>query len=168
MNHLNKLALLTSIFALSLTSCSNKTRCECLETCNSPDYVEGMCYQVCRKNIVESVFVLDLPLNPEDPTEQYKYDFEWREEMRVEYISLEGGLKGKRIISFLKLDPHSMKLDIDGALENPNATSGYVKISHLAFKPLSERAKNSNLFAYVAIGDERGLVEKPAQTQENE
>lgn len=168
MKQLNKLALLGSVIALSLASCSNKSRCECLETSDSPDYVEGMCYQVSRKNIIESVYLINLPLNPEAPTAEYQYDFAWREDMRVEFISFEGGLKGKRIDSFLPLDPHSLKLTIDSTLEDPSATSGYIKISHLAIKPLSERAKNANIYAYVSIGDERGLVEKPAQTQTNE
>ena len=168
MKQLNKLALLTSVFVLSLTSCSNKVRYECLETSDSPDYIEGMCYQVSRKNIVESIFLMNLPSNPDAPTAEHQYDFVWREDMRVEYISFEGGLKGKRIISFLQLDPHSLKLTIDSTLENPNATGGYVKISHLAIKPLSDKAKNANIYGFVSIGDERGLVDKPTQTEPNE
>jgi len=161
----SKLVLLLSTLPLPLTSCSNKIRCECLESSDSPDYSEGMCYQVSRRNIIESVFLINLPLNPDDPNKDYQYDFEWRDNMRVEYISLEEGLKGKRIISFLKIDPHSVKLTIDSVPLDQKATFGYVKISHLAFKPLSKRAQNSNLFAYVAIGDERGLVEKPQVTK---
>lgn len=167
MRQLNKLALLTTIFSLSLVSCSNKSRCECFETSDTPDYVEGMCYQVSRKNVIETVYLINLPLNPEDDEKNYRYDFEWKDDMRVEYISLEEGLQGKRIISFLKLTKHSMRVTIDSTLADPNATYGYIKISHLAFTPLSERAQNANLYAYVSIGDERGLVNKPT-TQSNE
>ena len=168
MRHLNKLALLTSIFALSLTSCSNKTRLECFETSNEADPVSGMCYQVGRKDVIENFYVLAMPTNPDADPKDYQYDFTWRDDMRVEYISLVEGLEGKRVISFLKLNNHSLKLQIDSTLSNPNATYGYVKISHLAFNPISERAKNANLYAYVAIGDEHGLVKKPSQNQANE
>ena len=161
MKSLQKLALLVPVFALSLVSCSNKTRCECLETSDSPDYSEGMCYQVSRKNVVEHLYLINLPTNPDDPDKNYKYDFEWADEMRVEYISMVEGLEGKHVISFLKLNSHSLKLTIDATVNDPTATSGYIKISHLAFKPLSDRAKNSNLYAYVSIGDDYGLVNKP-------
>lgn len=164
----NKLALLAGVFLLSLTSCSNKVRCECFETADSPDPVSGKCYQVSNRNILENIFIVNLPLNPDAPKAEHEYDFVWRDDMRVEYISLEEGLKGKRIISFLLLDPHSMRLQIDGTLDNPNATFGYVKILHLGIKPLSQRAKNANLFAYVSIGEENGLVDKPGQTQVDE
>lgn len=168
MRHLNILALLTSIFALSLTSCSNKTRLECFETSDAADAVSGKCYQVTRKDVIENFYILGMPTNPDANPNDYQYDFTWRDDMRVEHISLVEGLEGKRIISFLKLNSHSLKIQIDSTLSNPKATFGYVKISHLAFDAISERAKNANLYAYVAIGDDHGLVEKPSQNQANE
>ena len=168
MKHFHKLALLTSIFALSLASCSNKTRLECFETSDTADPVSGMCYQIGRKDVIENFYVLANPINPDADPKDYQYDFTWRDDMRVEHISFVEGLEGKRVISFLKLNSHSLKLQIDSTLSNPKATSGYVKISHLAFDALSERAKTANLYAYVAIGDDHGLVEKPSQNQTNE
>ena len=165
MKQLNKLALLTSVFVLSLASCTNKARLECMESSDSPDYVSGKCLQVSRKNILEYIFIMNLPLNPEADPKEYQYDFEWNENLREEFITFEGGLKGKRMISFLKLDTHSLKLYIDGEPEDLKLTSGYVKISHFAITPLSERAKNANIYAYVAVGDEHALVDKPAQAQ---
>ena len=125
-------------------------------------------FEVGRKDVVENFYIIAQPTNPDADPKDYQYDFAWRDDMRVEYISLVEGLEGKRVISFVKINSHSLKLQIDSTLSNPNATFGYVKISHLAFDAISERAKTADLYAYVAVGDNHGLVEKPSQNQANE
>ena len=46
-------------------------------------------------------------------------------------------------------------------MQHQKATFGYIRILPNAFKAHSERATDSVLYAYVAIGEGKGLAEKP-------
>ena len=135
---------------------------ECLDTSDSLTYNEGMCYQASRLNVVESVFVINRPINPEDAPENYQYDITWDETIRIDNFSLVDGLAGKHIMTILRMNDHILKVTFDGASTDKNATYGYLRILPNAFKAHSERATDSVLYAYIAIGDAKGLAEKPS------
>ena len=74
MKNVKKLSVLLSIIPMLLTSCSNEKRDRFLETCDTPDYVADKCYQASYKDILESIHLIALPLNPDkDEKEEYKY-----------------------------------------------------------------------------------------------
>ena len=161
MNLIRKIVLLSSIFALSLTSCDLEKRCYCLETSNDADFHEGKCYQASRNDIVESVYVINLPLNPEDDEENYKYDVVFNDSLRVYQFAMVGGLSGKKVISIMKINDHVLSIQFDHVIDNKEATYGYVKINRQAFKSLTERTKEAYLYAYISIGDVPSMVERP-------
>ena len=166
MKLIQKLILLSSIFALSLTSCDFEKKCYCLESSNDADYHEGKCYQASRSDIVESVFVINLPLNPEANEEDYRYDIAFSDSLRTYLFSMVGGLSGKKIISVMKINDHVLSIQFDNLLDNSEATFGYVRINRQAFKAYTERAKESYLYAYIAIGDSPSMVDRPENVEQ--
>ena len=165
MKRLRKLALLFSVFAISLASCDFEKKCYCLESSNDADYHEGKCYQASRNDIVESVFVINLPLNPDANEEDYKYDVSFKDSLRVYMFSLVGGLSGKTVISVMKINEHILSIQFDNTVNDIEATHGYVRINRQAFTAHSERAKESYLYAYLAIGDSPSMVDRPADIE---
>lgn len=161
MKFMKKAFLLFATLGLSICSCSLEKRCECLETSDSLTYNEGMCYQASRSNVVESVFVMNRPLNPEDAPENYKYDISWNDTIRIDNFSMVDGLSGKHIMTILKMNDHILKITFDGAVSDTNATYGYIRILPNAFKAYSDRATDSVLYAYISIGNGKCLAEKP-------
>lgn len=161
MKILKKSVLLLGAALLSLCSCSLEKRCECLETSDSLEYTSGMCYQASRINVVESVFLINNPVNPDDGPENYQYDITWSEIVVLDNFSCVEGLKGKHIMSILRLSSHVIKVTFDGAVSDKSATYGYIRILPNAFTGHTERAIDSVIYAYVAIGDSSGLVQKP-------
>ena len=161
MNLAKKLFLLFASSALSLSSCSLEKRCECLETSDSLNYQAGLCYQANRSNVVESVFVINTPINPDDDPANYKYDITWSESVRLDNFSLVDGLAGKQIMTIMRLSDVVLKITFDGASSDKEATHGYIRILPNAFTAHSERATDSVLYAYVALGDSKGMVAKP-------
>ena len=159
MNMLKKSLLLFAIAGLSVCSCELEKRCECLETSNSLTYVEGMRYQLSRSNIVESFFVINNPINPEDP-DNPKYDIVWNEIVRIDNFSCVDGLAGKHILTIFRLSDNIIKVTVDGSTTKEDATFGYIRILPNAFKANTERATDSVLYAEVAVGDSSGLVNK--------
>ncbi len=162
MRLIKRIVLLSSVFILSLAACDFEKKCYCLETSNDSEYHEGKCYQASRSDIIESVYVINLPINPEANEEDYKYDISFNDSLRVYQFSMVGGLSGKKIISVMKLNDQTLSIKFDYSLNNDEATSGYVRIGRQAFKALSDRAKDSYLYAYIAIGDSPALIDKPA------
>lgn len=161
MELIKKSVLLLGAAIFSLCSCSLEKRCECLETSDSLNYVEGMCYQASRSNVVESVFLINPPTNPNDAPENYQYDITWSEIVVLDNFSCVDGLSGKHIITILRLSNTVIKVTFDGAVTDKEATHGYIRILPNAFKGHSERATDSVIYAYVAIGDASSLVIKP-------
>ena len=161
MKMIKKALLMSAVAAMSLCSCSLEKRCECLETSDILTYREGMCYQANRSNVVESVFLINKPLNPEDSPENYKYDITWSEIVAIDNFSFVDGLSGKHIMTILRISSVVIKVTFDGAVTDPEATYGYIRILPNAFIGHSDRAIDSVIYAYIAIGDTSDCVIKP-------
>ena len=153
MKSLVKIALLSGVMALSLTACGNERKCYCLETSDTPTYVEGKCFQIDgTKDIVETIFIT----NPNGE------DIEFNNIIDESHITFTDGLKGKRVQNAMRMNSYSIKVSVFGKIDDPEATFGYIRIRYSNFKALSERAKEAYLYAYVAIGTSTGLADKPA------
>ena len=165
MKNIKKIAVFSSIFLFSLTSCASEPKSYCLETSDTFDYYEGKCFQANRNDVVDTVFVMNMPTNPEADPEEYKYDIRWNDSINTEWFSFAGGLKGKRIIEVFKWSDTVLKINFDGRAADKEATSGYVRISPSAYKAYTKEVKNTYLYAYVAIGDSSALVDKPVEIE---
>ena len=163
MKKLTHLLTFIASMALIFTSCEDliNKRGYCLETSDTFEYVSNKCYQASYRDVLESIYVFNLPLNPEDEEGNYKYDLRWNDKIKIEYFSCVEGLKGKVVKSILKLSDNLMKINIGGASIDKEATFGYIKINPNAYKAYTDRVKDTFLYAYVAIGYTNGLVEKP-------
>ena len=163
MNKHLKLSLLIAGLPLVLSSCEYfiEKKVYCLDTSNDVGYVDGMCYQASRYDVVEAIFIINNPTNPEADPEDYTYDIVWNKNITVGDISFIGGLAGKKVTSVLKVTDQVIKINIEHHVDDQEATFGYIKVSQYSFKAISKRAREAYLYAYVAIGDKAGLVEKP-------
>ncbi len=161
MKNLKKLSILFGIIPFVLASCDCfEKKAYCVETCDSFEYTAGQYYQACRKDIVESIHLVALPLNPDKgEDEEFKYPFTWNSVTNTDYFSLIGGLEGKRVDGVMKLGPNVLKVNITGASFNKE-TSGYIKVHHKAFKSYTEETKEAYLYAYVGVGDEPVMKDK--------
>lgn len=162
MKLLKKSSLLFAIVGLSICSCSLEKRCECLESSDSLEYADGMCYQVSRSNIVESFFIINNPIDSENANGP-KYDIIWSETIRLENFSCVDGLAGKHIMNIFRIRDNILKITVDGSITDETATYGYIRILPNAFTAYTERATDSVLYAYIAIGSTSSLVNKPNQ-----
>ena len=165
MKSLRKVALLSGVFLLSLTACDLHKKCYCLESSNDDKYHAGMCLQVTRSEIVETIYLVNPPLNPEASPEKYTYDISWVDMVKNTSITMTGGLKGKRISRVFRISDHAVLVEVFGKTEDQEATFGYIKVSSSAFTAQSQRAKDAFLYAYVSIGDTGGLVNKPSDAK---
>ena len=169
MKNVLKFSLLLAAIPLMLTACEEfkeKQFRERIETSSGIEYVAGQCYQASKNDIVESVFIINAPTNPnKKENEEYIYDIIWNDQINLSYFSFTGGLKGKQVLSILKLGDNVIKVNIDHSIEDQEATFGYIKISHYAFKAINPDAKEAYLYAYVAIGDSSSMVAKPVDPE---
>ena len=166
MKNVIKLSVLLATIPLMLTSCEElkEKQFRRLETSNGITIIQDQCYQASRNDIVESVFLINPPTNPDKAEdEEYTYDIIWNDQVNLAHFSFLGGLKGKQVLSVLKLGDNVIKVNIDHAVEDQEATYGYIKINHYAFKAVSPEAKEAYLYAYVAIGDSSAMIKKPAE-----
>lgn len=169
MKNVKKLSILLSIIPMLLTACDNEKKAYCLETCDAPDCVQGQCYQASRKDILESVHLIALPLNPDKGAdEEYKYPLTWSNVINTEFFYLLGGLEGKKVLSVLKLGENVIKVNISGASTNKDAEYGYIKVHFRAFKSYVEETKEAYVYAYVAMGENPSMVVKPENYQNPE
>ena len=171
MKNLRKLSVLLGIIPMLLTSCKEfaEKKSFCLETCATPDYVAGQCYQASAKDILESVHLIALPTNPDKADdEEFKYPLTWNNIINTEYFTLTNGLEGKKVKSVLKLGENVIKVNITGASIHKDATYGYVKVSYRAFKSYVSETREAYVYAYVAIGENPAMVEKPENYQNPE
>ena len=169
MKNVIKLSVLLLSIPLVLTSCEDlQKKAYCVETSDSLEYNVDKCYQISYKDIRQTFYLINPPLNPEDGSENLKYDFVWKDYIKLAYFTLTGGLEGKTIVSVLKLGDQILKVNVDGRCTDSKATSGYVKINPYAFKPLTERVSDAYLYAYIAIGETSGLVDKVTNTNETD
>ena len=158
-----KIATLGSVLLLALTGCQTELKAYCLETSDTFEYYEGRCYQACANDIVETVFVHNLPINPEADPEQYKYDLTWNTTINTDHFTFAGGLVGKRVIEVFRWSDTVLKINFDGHVVDQEAQFGYIKISPSAFKAHTSRVRGAYLYAYCAIGPTVDLVKKPSQ-----
>ena len=169
MKNVIKLSILLASIPLMLTACEDfkEKKAYCLETSDGISVVDGKCYQASRHDILESVFVINPAHNPEEENEEKReYDIVWSDQINTDYFSCIDGLKGKQIISILKLGPNILKVNIDGNIEDQEATFGYIKINRYAYKALNKEIKDAYLYAYVALGTTSSMVDKPSEVQE--
>ena len=162
MKSINKIAVLCSVFALTLVGCTKEIKSYCLETSDTFEYYKGKCFQASRNDVVDTVFVMNLPNNPEAPEDQYTYDLTWSKVVNTEHFSFTNGLEGKRIIEVFRFSDTILKINFDGKSLS-DEQFGYIKISPSAFKSTSKATKGAYLYAYVAVGEASDLVNKPAQ-----
>ena len=164
MKNISKIAILLSFSLVSLTACKNELSAyNCLETSDTYEYYEGKCYQASRNDVVETVFVHALPINPEADPQEYTHDLTWNISINTENFTFAGGLVGKRIIEVFRWSDTILKINFDGRSSDQKAASGYIKIGPSAFEAHTSRVRGAYLYAYCAIGDEVNLVNKPAQ-----
>ena len=157
----NKLAFLLGTALLSLTACSEGPSLYCLETSDTYEYQEGMCYQVSRGNNIDFFYLINLPSEDENGNEVY--DFTWNTRLKPSYFKLTGGLAGKTVSTVSRYNSHIMKVKVKGTCDDVDATYGIVKVKKDAYTALSKRIKDmSYITAYVSIGQEQGLTNKPA------
>ena len=169
MKSLLKTTLLLAVVPFALSACTDKvdSGLVCVETSNTLDYVDGKCFQSTYKNVVETIYLIILPNNPEANPADYTYDFTWNNELKNNYFDFVEGLKGKSLISVLKLGDNILKLNINNACENSDVTFGYIKVFRYAFTPYVKKLENTSLYAYVAIGEESGtMVDKPTLNED--
>ena len=162
MKSMKIIALLSSVFVLSLTSCDLHKTCLCLETSTGEKYVEGMCCQVRRTDEIDTVYLINRPTNPEADPSEYIYDITWTAIVKNDSVTFTDGLKGKRIERVYRISDTVILVDMYANITNQEATFGYIKISPDAFDAHTERVKNAYLKAYVAIGDKNEMVSKPS------
>ena len=162
MKKIKKIAALSTVFILSLVGCNNEVKAYCLETSDTFEYYEGKCFQASRNDVVDTIFIMNLPNNPEAEPEQYKYDLEWNKIVNTSHFTFTGGLQGKTIIEAFRVDDVTIKINFDGKSQN-DEPFGYVRVSPSAFKSKSKASQGAYLYAYVAMGETSGLADKPAQ-----
>ena len=162
MRKVQKIAALSTIFLLALAGCTGETKAYCLETSDTFEYYEGKCFQANKNDVVDTIFIMNLPNNPEAEPEQYKYDLKWNATINTDHFTFTGGLKGKKIIEAFRVDDVTIKINFDGKSQS-DETFGYVRVNPLAFESTSKATKDAYLYAYVAVGETSGLVDKPAE-----
>ena len=171
MKNFRKLSLLLGIIPMLLTSCEElgEKKSFCLETCDTPDYVSGQCYQASSKDLLESIHLIALPTNPDKADdEEYKYPLTWNSIISTEYFTFRNGLEGKKVVSVLKLGENVIKVNVTGASTKKDATYGYIRVSYRAFKSYVSETREAYVYAYVAIGENPSMVEKPENYQNPE
>ena len=157
MKSLNKIALLSNVVLLALSACSFERRVYCVETSDGLEIAQGKCYQASKQDVVDTIFII----NPQD--ENGNYDLVWNDSINTANYSFTDGLKGKKVIDLLKISDNTIKINIDGRVENQDATFGYIRITHNAFKAVSNSAIGASIYAYVALGEKSGMTDKPAE-----
>lgn len=163
MKNVSRLLVLIASIPFMLSSCEElrEKKVYCLESFDKPEYESGMCYQACCNDVLESIHLINLPINPEEGKDNYKYDIEWKSNVPLSCFTFTEGLVGKKIKSILTLSPTVIRLNIYGLIEDQQATSGYIRVSKDAFKAKTARVREAYLYAYVAIGATSDVVIKP-------
>lgn len=161
MKNIKKLLLVFGIVPLLLTACeSDRKYSDCLETSNDSTFFPGMIYRASYNDVVESVYLISPALNPEAAPTERQYDISWKDDIKLSCISLTDGLKGKKVINAMKLADNVLRVKIENAVEDKNATFGYVQISPDAFKANNPELKETYLKARVELGVKSALIDK--------
>lgn len=164
MKKVSRLLVLIASIPFMLSSCEElkEKKVYCLESFDQPEYESGMCYQASKEDALESVHLIYLP-----PTDAgAKSDLEWNSNIALSCFTFTDGLVGKKVQTVLTLSNTVIRLVINGRIEDPEATFGYIKVNRYAFKAKTEKVKEAYLYAYVAIGSTPGVVKKPSLEQD--
>ena len=159
MKKLKKSLLLLTLSSLLLSACNWEKRSFCLETSTSPDFVSGKCAVASPTDINQTIYVYCSEMTEDNS----KYLISWNDIIYLKYFSFSGGLDGKKVDSVIYVAKNTLKVEFHGLCRDENATGGYFKVSNLAFTGNSEKTKDAILYAYIAIGEELGDVDKPAE-----
>ena len=163
MKNIVKVTLLLASIPLALSACTDVgKRVVCVGTSNTIEYASNKCYQISYKQYVETIYLFSLPNNPEADPNEYTYDYIWKDEQKNSYFDFQDGLKGKTLISILKISNTILKLNVKGSCDDPMATYGYIKVFRYAYTSQSSDIKDIPIYAYVAIGEQASaLVDMP-------
>ena len=162
MKNFKKVIVLFGILPMILTSCQDfEKKSYCLETSNEPEYVEGTCYQVSRKDILETVHLINLPVSVDEGGKNPKYDIEWKQNVPLSYFTFTDGLEGKKIKSIITLGENIIRLIIFGNIRNDDAAFGYIRVNKEAFIAKNNSTRDAYLYAYLAVGENSAVVAKP-------
>ena len=164
MKNVYKITLFLASIPLVLSACEGiEKKAYFLETSTTFEYIDGKCYQASFDDVLEVIYVINTPINPEADPSEYQFDITFSETINDNYLSLVGGLSGKRIDSVFIIDHNILKVNISNVCQNDKETYGYIKINPRAFVANSKRAEDTFLYAYVAIGESGGvLANKPS------
>ena len=163
MKNIVKASLLLASIPFALSACTDVgKRVVCVGTSNTIQYVQDKCYQLSYKQCVETIYLFSLPTNPEADPNEYTYDYLWKDEQKNSYFDFQDGLKGKTLISILKISNTILKLNVKGACDDPTATYGYIKVFRYAYDSQSNNVRDIPIYAYVAVGEQAStLVDMP-------
>lgn len=164
MKNLAKVSLLLASIPFALSACTDVgNRVVCVESSTTIEYVQNKCYQVSYKQCVETLYLFSVPNNPEADPSEYTYDFIWKDEQKNSYFDFQDGLRGKTLISILKVSNNILKLNVKGFCTDVTATYGYIKVFRYAYESQSSKIRDIPIYAYIAIGEQASLlVDKPA------
>ena len=158
MKKLNKSLLLLTLSSLLLTACSWEKKSFCLETSTSPDFVSGKCAVASPTDINQTIYVYC----SEMAEDKSNFLISWNDVIYLKYFSFSGGLEGKKVDSAIYIAKNTLKVEFHGLCRDEKATGGYFKVSNLAFTGHTEKTKDATLYAYIAISNELGDIDKPA------
>ena len=150
--------LLLTLTSLLLTACDFEKRSFCLDTSSSINYVAGQCAVVSRKDINQTLYVYCNIKNEKGDN----FMITWSDVLSPAYFAFTGGLEGKKVDTAIFVSNNTLKVDFHGLVKDEKATGGYLQVRSIAFKSHSEETKDANLYAYIAIGDKLGDMDKPA------
>ena len=163
MKNIVKVSLLLASAPFALSACTDVgKRVVCVGTSNTIEHIQDKCYQISYKQSVETLYLFSLPNNPEADPKEYTYDYIWKDEQKNSYFDFQDGLKGKTLISILKISNYVLKLNVKGSCDDPTATYGYIKVFRYAYDSQTSNVKDIPIYAYVAIGEQGStLVDQP-------
>ena len=156
-----KSLLFLGIIPLLLTACNGEKKCFCLDTSNAYNYQEGYCYQMSRKDVVETFYLCCAPYKDKTPDDEDYYEITWKKKYSFEHFTFIGGLQGKKIKGVVLLENNTLRINVSNSCIDQEATSGYLRISPEAYDSHSPKSKDAFLYAYIAIGEKSDLVIKP-------
>ena len=158
MKTIKKSLLLITLSSLLLTACDVEKRSFCLDSSSTIDYVSGKCAVVSNKDINQTIYIYCNQKNDKGDN----YVMTWSDILSTAYFAFTGGLDGKKVDSAVFVANNTLKVAFHGLCKDETATSGYLQVRSIAFKSHSDETKDATLYAYVAIGEKLGDIDKPA------
>ena len=150
--------LLLTLTSLLLTACDIEKRSFCLDSSSVMDYVEGKCAVVSPKDINQTIYIYCNQKNEKGDN----FVITWSDVLSPKYFEFTGGLEGKKVDTAIFVGNNTLKVDFHGYCKDENATFGYLKANTIAVKTHTDDTKDANLYAYIAIGEKLGDIDKPA------